>query len=216
MIPTQPVGRRHEDNEEYYDQLDIDSWVGELGLRLDRGQPEAIEAALTFLERDPYFFRSGYARERVARRLARVELTPAQKGRARALVLDTVDGQSHCPQPGLGRLARAVADNPLRRELRARLEHHDTAVAQRALRTLVNVRHPGLTPDDIAAARVLVLTDAARGHWLSPTVARLATYLWSDRWEAELRALIPYHGPDRAAAKRLLGAADRRRRRPGP
>src|SRR6185369_10152868 len=173
-------------------------------MRLDRGEPEAIEAALAFLERDPYFFRSGYARERVARRLARVELTPAQKVRVRAVVLSTVDGQRHCPQPGLGRLAKAVADNPLRRELRARLHHHDTAVAQRALRTIVSVPHPGLSADDIAAARVLVVTDAARGHWLSPTVARLALYLWSDKWEAELRSLVPYHGPDRAAAKRLL------------
>ena len=216
MIQTRPVGRRHEDDEAYYEQLDIDSCVVELGVRLDRGEPEAIEAALTFLERDPYFFRSGYARERVARRLARVELTPAQKGRARALVLSSVDGRHHCPQPGLGRLARAVADNPLRRELRARLHHRDTAVAQRALRTVVNVRHPGLTPAYIAAARALVLDDAARGQWLSPTVARLAMYLWSDTWEAELRTLIPYHGPDRAAAKRLLGAVDRRRQRTGP
>ena len=216
MIQTQPVGRPHEDHEGYYEQLDIDSWVVELGVGLDRGEPQAIEAALALLERDPYFFRSGYARERVARRLARVELTPAQKVRARAVVLSSVDGQRHCPQPGLGRLAKAVADNPLRRELRARLHHRDTAVARRALRTVVNVRHPGLTPDDIAAARALVLTEAARGQWLSPTIARLAMYLWSDNWEADLRRLVLYHGPDRAAAKRLLDAVDRRRRRPGP
>ncbi len=209
------VGRRHEDGEGYYEQLDIDSWVAELAVRLDRGEPQAIDAALTFLERDPYFFRSGYARERVARRLARVQLTGAQKVRARALVLSSVDGQRHCPHPGLGRLARAVSDNPLRRELRARL-HGDAEVARRALRTVVNVRHPGLTPDDIEAARALVLTDAARGQWLSPTIARLAIYLWSDKWEAELRALLPHHGPDRAAAKRLLDEVDRRRRRPRP
>jgi hypothetical protein len=73
-----------------------------------------------------------------------------------------------------------------------------------------------LTPDDIAAARLLVLADAARGQWLSPTIARLAMYLWSDKWGAELRSLIPYHGPDRAAAKRLLDAVDQRRRRPKP
>ena len=80
----------------------------------------------------------------------------------------------------------------------------------------MNVRHPGLTPDDVAAGRSLVLTDAAQGQWLSPTVARLAIYVWSDDWEAELRSLLPYHGPDRAGAKRLLEAIDRRRRRPGP
>ena len=36
-----------------------------------------------FLERNRYFFRSGYARDRVARRLASVELTPVQKERVR-------------------------------------------------------------------------------------------------------------------------------------
>jgi hypothetical protein len=211
------VGRRHEPQERYYEQLDIDSWVVELSERLASGEPEAIEEALTLLERDPYFFRSGYARERVARRLARVELTPAQKARARAVALSTVDGRRHCPHPGVGRLARAVADNPLRRELRARLHNRDSGVARRALRMVVNVRKPGLTADDIAAARALVLADAAGGLWLSPGVARLAAYLWSGEWEADLRGLLPYHGPDRAAAKRLIEFADRRRlRRPGP
>jgi hypothetical protein len=216
MIRIAVVGRRHTDDEGYYEQLGIDAWVVELAVRLERGEPEAIDAALTFLERDPYFFRSGYARERVARRLARVELTPAQKVRARAVVLSSVDGERHCPQPGLGRLAGAVADNSLRRELRARLHARDTDVARRAVRTVVNVRHPGFTPDDLAAARAVVLGDAARGLWLSPSVARLAVRLWSDEWETELRALLPHHGPERAAAKRLLGAVDQRRRRPGP
>jgi hypothetical protein len=81
----------------------------------------------------------------------------------------------------------------------------------------VKVRKPGLTRDDIAAAEALVLAEAARGHWLSPAVARLAVYVWSREWEAALRDLIPYHGPDRAAAKRLIEFADqRRRRRPDP
>jgi hypothetical protein len=211
------VGRQHEDRERYYEQLNIDAWVVELCERLARGESQSIEEALTFLERDPYFFRSGYARERMARRLARVELRAVQRRRARAIVLSTVDGDRHCPQPGVGRLARAVADNPLRRELRARLHDSDTAVARRALRVVVNVRRPGLTAKDIAAARALVLADASLGYWLSPTTARLAVYLWSAEWEAELRSVIPYHGPHRAAAKRLLEAVDqRRRRRPGP
>jgi hypothetical protein len=210
------VGRRHEESERYHGRLDVDSWLVDLDERLAGGEAGAVEEALMFLEDDPYFFRSGYARERVARRLSRVELTPLQKARARTLVLSTVDGQRHCPHPGLGRLARAVADNPLRRELRTRLHRRDTAVARRALRVVVNVRSPGLSTDDIAAARALVLAEAGRGHWLSPTVARLAAYVWSREWESELRDLLPHHGPDRAAAKRLIELADRRRRRRDP
>jgi hypothetical protein len=211
-VQTRFVGRGN-----YYEQRDIDSWLVDLTGRLSADEPAAIEEALAFLERDPYFFRSGYARERVARRLAHVELSPGQKQRARAVVLSRVDGQRFCPHPGIGRLARAVADNPLRRELRARLHHRDPAVARRALRMVVNVRRPGLSTDDIAAAQALVLAEAARGLWLPPTVERLALYVWSREWEAELRSLLKHHDPDRAAAKRLIGAVDRRRsQRPDP
>jgi hypothetical protein len=106
-----------------------------------------------------------------------------------------------------------VANNALRRDLRARLHHRDAALARRALRMVVNVRHPGLTPDNLAAAQALVLSDAANGNWLSPTVERLARYVWSHEWEAELRSLLKHHDPDRAAAKRLINAVDRRRSR---
>jgi hypothetical protein len=149
--------------------------------------------------------------------MAHAELTPGEKVRARSVVLSTVDGERHCPLPGAARLAAAVADNSLRRELRTRLHDRETGVARRALRVVVKVRKPGLTADDIAAARAIVLADAARGQWLSPTVARLAACFWSPQWDAALRSLVRYHGPDRAAAKRLLAAADQRRnRRPAP
>lgn len=211
------MGGRHEDHERYYDEQGIDAWVLELSRGLARGDTGSVDAALEFLERDPYFFRSGYARERVARALAHAELTPAAKVRGRSVVLSTVDGERHCPLPGVAKLAAATADNSLRRELRARLHDGETVVARRALRVVVKVRKPGLTAEDIAAAQAIVLADAARGQWLSPTVARLAAYFWSPQWEAALRSLVRYHGPDRAAAKRLLAAADQRRnRRPTP
>ena len=194
---------------------DVDPWLRALLDRLDHGDGDAVEEAIAFLEQDPYFFRSGYARERIARRLASVDLTPEQKFRARAIVVRTVDGELHCPQPGVGRLARAVGDNPLRRELRTRLTGSDAKVARRALRVIVNVRHPGLTNRELEAARAIVLSDAGRNQWLSPTTARIARYLWSREWEAELRDLLPYHGPDRAAAKRLLQTV-KRERRPDP
>jgi hypothetical protein len=198
----------------------LDDWLADLPYRMVDGDRAAVEEALWFLERDPYFFRSGYARERVARYVAQADLTEGDRDRARAIVLTSVDGARHCPHPGLGRLARAVADNPLRRALRERLYARELAVRCRALRTIVDVRRPGLTPDDLAAAREQVLADAGRGTWLSATVRRLAIHLWTPEWEADLRALLPRHGPDRKAAKRLVEDAERRRarreRRAGP
>ncbi len=187
-------------------------------LRSDNAGPAAIDDALVYLELDPYYFWSGYARARMARRLAGTRLDADQLARARRYVLDCVDGAKHCGQPALGQLARSVADNPLRGALRDRLQSPDTRTANRALRTLLRVRHPGLTNADVERARELVLAGAALTPWLLPSVYRLARWLWDPQWEEELRALTRHHGPERAAAKKLVETVDRRRaaRRPGP
>ena len=183
--------------------------------------PTDVDAALTYLEADVYEFRSGYERARVARRISRLPLDVGQRARARKYVLDVVDGEKHCAQHALGQLARAVADNPMRATLRARLHANDVHVARRALRTLSRIRHPGMSAADATAARALVLADAGYTAWLPPNVERLARWLWSTEWEAELREITVHHGPERAAAKRLVETIDRRRdaskaRRPGP
>ena len=180
-----------------------------------------VDAALTYLEADIYEFRSGYERARIARKISGLSLDAAQRARARKYVLDVVDGEKHCAQQALGQLAHAVADNTTRAALRARLHVTDVRVARRALRTLSRVRHPGLTAADQTAAQALVLADAGYTAWLPPNVDRLARWLWSTEWEAELRQITRAHGPERAAAKRLLDAIDRRRvarkaKRPGP
>ena len=176
-----------------------------------------IDAALTYLEADVYEFRSGYERARIARRIAGLSLDAAERARARKYVLDVVDGDKHCAQQALGQLAHAVADNTTRAALRTRLHAADVRVARRAVRTLSGVRHPGLTTADLTAARALVLADAGHTTWLSPNVEKLARWLWTPEWEAELRALTQHHDPERAAAKKLLESVDRRRaKRSGP
>jgi hypothetical protein len=187
--------------------------------------PADTDNALTYLEADVYEFRSGYERARVARWLSGESLDASHQARARKYVIDVVDGEKHCAQQAVGQLARAVADNPMRASLRARLHADDVQVARRAVRTLSRIRRPGLTAADATAARALVLADAGHAPWLSPNVERLARWLWSAEWEAELREIAVRHGPERAGAKQLLGAMDRRRdardereqaRRPGP
>ncbi len=180
-----------------------------------------IDAALTYLEADVYEFRSGYERARIARRISGLSLDAAQRARARKYVLDVVDGDKHCAQQALGQLAHSVADNMTRAALRTRLHATDKRVARRAVRTLSRVRHPGLTTADLTTARALVLADAGYTAWLPPNVEKLARWLWSSEWEAELREMTRVHGPERAAAKRLVEVSDRRRaakeaKRPGP
>jgi hypothetical protein len=179
---------------------------------------DAADQALLYLEADPYYFWSGYARARIARRLAQARLDATQRERARRYVLDCIAGTKHCDQSGLGPLAHAVADNPTRKAARSQLHSADARVARRALRTLSRIRRPGLTEADIAVAREIVLADAVHTAWLPPNVERLARWLWTPEWEAELRDLTQHHGPERAPAKKLIESMDHRRarRRPGP
>ena len=175
---------------------------GELDrLRRSQGTTDDIHYALAFLELDLYFFRSGYLREKVARHLARYELTDEQRTRARVLVLDCVDGRKHTPIAGIAHLAGATANNAMRRALRERLHSNDGATAWKALAALNRVKHPGLTALDLAAARTILL----RRPWVPYPLA--FRYL-SPNWEAELRDIAAQHGEFRAGAKDILRRVD--------
>lgn len=196
----------------------LDAVLAGVSAALERGEAWAIDPSLTYLELDPYYMGSGYARSRVCLRLARQPLAADQQSRARELVLHAVDGVKHCAQPAIGRLAASVANNELRRELRIRLHSSDPSTAHRALRMIVRVRHPGVGPADLQVIRTLILDSAGKGIWLSPDLARLARWAWSAEWERELRQLTRHHGHWRSGAERLLWAAEqkKRARRPGP
>jgi hypothetical protein len=211
---TEPRGSAQE---AYAARERLSAWVQRVEDQVSAGDAGSIDHALAYLRSDPYYFRSGYARDRLVGRVARAALTDAQRAEARAFVLLCVDGLVHCRARELGRLAGATADNALRRALLDRFRSPNRDVARRAIRVLASVKRPGLTDGDRAVARQLVVEDAARTPWLSRDVDRLARWLWSPAWEDELRAVTRHHGPDRAAAKRILAAADaRRNKRPGP
>jgi hypothetical protein len=192
-------------------------WVQRTGEALAAGDPSAAGPALAYLEADPYYFRSGYARTWLAGRLSRADLGSTEVSRARDLVVDVADGRLNSGMRGVARLARSVADNQLRRDLRARLHSDDQVIARRALHILSKVRRPGITAEEIRTARQLVLDDASKWPYLLPSVDRLARWLWNPEWQAELRDTTLHHGPHRAGAKRLIERAEqRKKRRPGP
>ncbi len=150
---------------------------------------ECRRRAFAYLEADPYYFRSGYARAKLARWLAQATLADTDRERARRYVLDAVDGRKHCNQRELAQLAGAVANNGLRTALRAQLHGRSTEPRETALHTLRGVRSLGLSAADFEAAHELVLVDLRRTTWTPPSVARVADWLWSPEWEEELREI---------------------------
>jgi hypothetical protein len=59
------------------------------------GAPEEIESAITFLEVDPWFFRSGYLKQIVWGRIKRASLTVAQQDRLEAVALAYLKKRVH-------------------------------------------------------------------------------------------------------------------------
>jgi hypothetical protein len=77
---------------------------------LRQGDPRAVEAAVVFLEADPYFVFSGYEKEQLFGYLARVRLSDAHAERLRAFVLTRCAEKRYRRElRKLGVLARAVA-----------------------------------------------------------------------------------------------------------
>lgn len=100
------------------------------GLR--SGQRSATDAAIEFLEVDPFAFRTGYAKERILTLLKRVQLDERQSDRLRAVVLWAID---HCGRREFRRyahLAPHVADAGFRASVQSRLASSDPRVRYRA------------------------------------------------------------------------------------
>jgi hypothetical protein len=100
--------------------------------RLAAGDQPAVEMAVTFLELDPYCFRSGYLKADLIRSLVRVELPAEHASRLRDVVLAAVDGFDRRESRSYCRLARKVATPELRRILSSRLENENPGVRRRA------------------------------------------------------------------------------------
>jgi hypothetical protein len=182
-----------------------DFWDGLERLRI--GDPAAIEPAITFLEVDPWCFRSGYAKETILRFLKRADLNDEQAGRLRTVILNAVDVGDRREFRGYCKLAIHVLDDGLRLALLERLRSANRGHARRALWVLDALREP-LGPDDRATAQA-VLENAATDTewwrvsvWVRPYVGRYGDIEWIDR----LLTRAVADGRDRRSALRLLSA----------
>ncbi len=101
-----------------YDRLAFPGGLTAAMKRLAEGDATAIEASIRFLEADPWFFRSGYIKAEILRRIRQAELEPQQVERLRLVILDRVAGRDTREFRWYCRLARVIA-NP---EFRAKIE----------------------------------------------------------------------------------------------
>ncbi len=89
----------------------------ELLEKLPSGDPGAIESAVLFLEADPWFFRSGYVKVAVIRKLKRLGLSPEVQEKIRAVLVQVVKGRDRREFRAYCQLARSVDSAALREEL---------------------------------------------------------------------------------------------------
>ena len=89
----------------------------EVKTRLGGGDPTAREAALVFLEVDPWCFRSGYEKADLMKGLAKLELDNGDKGRVRRVVLHVIQQPHRREFPRLVGLAASVWDPKLETDL---------------------------------------------------------------------------------------------------
>lgn len=86
--------------------------------RLTANDPNAVESAVTFLEADPFFYRSGYIKEDLLERLRWAPLSPDQKYRLQRVIHSRIhDDRTKREFRRYCRLAPFVADSRFESEI---------------------------------------------------------------------------------------------------
>lgn len=183
---------------------DVDPW--ELAWQIDRNAAAAdVEAAIRYLEADPWDFRTGYGKTMLLRRVKRAELSQTQRARVRNVLLHYVDVGPRWDLREACALAPAVADRQLRDDLVERLHADDRPRALRALRMLLRIRRPRLGRTDVERARAVVLHTYGERRWPPLYLRHVVRRLWSPAWGQELVAAADdEHDPFSAGARSLL------------
>jgi len=98
---------------------------------LKGGDANRAEYAIAYLEADPWYFRSGYLKGRIARWLRQVELSDAERERLRAVLLAALQKGSRYEQVEYRRLARRLDTPAFRSELNELARSKDDGIARR-------------------------------------------------------------------------------------
>ena len=115
-------------------------WRPEALQQLEQGDPELLELALGFVEANAFYFRSGYLKQRLFRRLRRMKLTETQRQRVLAGVLGALHSQRGEGWSDFCLLAAAFADAAFVAAVSEFVSHRDAHVARRARILLKHLR----------------------------------------------------------------------------
>lgn len=97
------------------------------------GHARSVEAAIAFLEADPWFFRSGYEKQNLIRHVKRARLSETQRERLGRVVLAAIDGRDRQEFRHFCRLACGVWSDMLDEEVASRMRSPDPGVRRRAI-----------------------------------------------------------------------------------
>jgi hypothetical protein len=93
---------------------------------------QTVDAAIAFLEADPWFFRSGYEKQALIRHLKRIPLSVKQRERLSRVVVAVVDSRDRTEFRHYCRLACTVWSDWLDAEIAARMTNPDAGIRRRA------------------------------------------------------------------------------------
>jgi len=99
---------------------------------LRAGNPRHIETALSFLDADPLFFRSGYTKAQVLSAIKRLPLAKADKTRLRTIVLSRIATRGGREFRHYCRLARHLGGAGFRASVATLAASDDPSIARRA------------------------------------------------------------------------------------
>ena len=115
-----------------YDQLAFPGGLEEQFRSLNRGDAQAIEMAVRYLEADPWCFRSGYIKEELLQALRRAILTNEQRDRLRSVILERINKGSGREFRRYCRLAKDLVNTEFVASVRQATMSQDIDVSRRA------------------------------------------------------------------------------------
>jgi len=119
-----------------YDELAMPGGLDKHLFLLREGDKQAVSAAIAFLSADSRFFRSGYIKEKMLRRLKRVSLTQHQQQTPVRLVIRSVDRGGRREFHAYARLSGVLDPCQIETAIESRLASEDPEVLRRAREVL--------------------------------------------------------------------------------